>query len=132
MPGKERRRVQATQNNIAVGANGDTVIKFDDTVNVHSVRVSFNCEPDAADANAHGTWVLMTRSESSAAILDPTIANINAENISQVIWAIGVWSASNQTPYNHEIAPLTSRNIVRGGDVILRIQVQGLTAGNMI
>ena len=76
MAGKERRRIQATQNAIAVGANGDTIITTDDTVNVHSMRVSFNCEPDAADANAHGTWVLMSFADPLATTLSPTIANI--------------------------------------------------------
>ena len=132
MAGKERRRVQATQNSIAVGSSGDTIISFDDTVNVHSLRVSCSIEPDAADANAHGIWALVSRVEQGGALLDPTIANINAESVTQTIWAIGTWAASNQTPYNFELAPKTSRNISRGGDVFFRINNQGLTAGNLI
>ena len=87
MAGKERRRIQATQNAIAVGANGDTIISTDDTVNLHSLRVSFNMEPDAADANAHGTWVLMAFPESVATTLSPTIAvDVNGA----ISWLYGV------------------------------------------
>ena len=132
MAGKERRRVQATQNAIAVGANGDTSISMEDTVNVHSMRVSCSIEPDAADANAHGTWALVVRIEEGGVLISPTIANLNAENLTQGIWALGTWACSNQSPYNFEIAPKTSRNISKGGDVFFRINNQGLTAGNLI
>ena len=132
MAGKERRRTEASQNAIAVGATGNTTLVMDDTVNVHSVRVSVAIEPDTADANAHGMWALVSRAEAGGVLLDPTIANINAETATQSIWAIGSWAASNQTPYHFEVAPKTSRNITRGGAVRLSINNQGLTAGNLI
>ena len=132
MVGKERRRVQATQNAIAVGASGFTDITVDDTVNMHAIRASVAIEPDAADANAHGTWVLESKVEQGGVFLDPTLANINLEQRTQSVIAIGSWACSNQTPYMFEVAPKTSRNLSRGGVLRLSVNVQGLTAGNLI
>ncbi len=98
--------------------------------NFHNIWMSVCEEPEDADANANGQWVLYLENDSTRAIFAPSVANLNLENRNYSIIACGCWMASNQAPYNMGV-PLgrTSRNVRQNGRLILVSYVEGVSAG---
>ena len=132
MAGKERRRIQT---DFATIAGVDTIIGpqivMEDNVNAHSLRASISITPVSIDANASGHWSLIVVEETGPTGFSPTIANINAETLTNQVWAIGTWNASNQSPFTINIAPKTSRNIPKNGRLILRCLHHIVSSGSV-
>jgi len=127
-----KRIVVNEANNGAGGVvNASIVAPLDprEEINFHNIWGSVSVEPSTGDANAQGTWILMLVKEN----MDAPVLNdvtINGETFNAIIIACGVWSASNQTPYNSgAIHPQTSRTLMPGDTLILQSIVTGLTTG---
>ncbi len=55
----QRRRLEAETDAIAIGrADAELAFNESDAVNFHGVHYCFSIEPENADANANGFWVL--------------------------------------------------------------------------
>ena len=99
-------------------------------VNFHNIWIGVSVEPQNADANAQGTWVLQVVRDVASPIPVYTDTFLNTEDQNAFIIACGVWSASNQSPFN--LVPVqikTSRNLEAGGRLMLTSTVTGITAG---
>ncbi len=96
--------------------------------NFHNIWGSISIEPENADANAQGTWVLYVLRENAT---DPTFTDVvvNGETNNSIMIAFGVWSATNQTPFNISIHPETSRTLQPGDQIALQSHVTGISAG---
>ncbi len=100
-------------------------------VNFHNIWASFTAEPENADANAQGTWVLYIVKVGGSEI-GFNDATINGEVNNFFIIACGVWAASNEMPYTSPpIHPSTSRTLNPGDRLALSVTVTGLTAGQV-
>ena len=98
--------------------------------NFHNIWMSICVTPNDQDANCDGTWVLYLEPDSTVAVFDPTIANLNLENINFKIIACGCFHASNQAPWNmSQSLGKTSRNVRQNGRLILVTQMEALTVG---
>ncbi len=130
----QRRRVHAVSEAAGVGVTHSNVYTIDESngVNVHGLRLSFVCEPESADANANGNWVLWCIPDEVSAVPVLTTAGLETEGSNAFIWALGTWAASNQTPFCLPETNLgTSRNCQNGARVILEVGRQGVSAGNV-
>ncbi len=128
----QRRRVHYATATRSAGQTGviDAPIDESSGVNVHGLRAGFMVEPQDADANAHGTWSLWCLPRESTAIPATSIAALELEADNNVLWACGIWGASNQSPYTKDdIAPKTSRNCPQGSRITLVVTVEGISAG---
>ncbi len=100
-----------------------------DKVNCFNIWGSISIEPENADANAQGSWILYaTKTRDSGITWNDT--QLNDEPEAETIIAAGVWGATNQTPFNHTFsAGSVSRNI--RGQCLLALQVfqTGISAG---
>ncbi len=97
--------------------------------NFHNIWGSVSVEPQDTDANAQGTWVLYVLRKNQIDLIF-TDANLNTEDFNAVIIACGVWSASNQTPYNSgPIHPETSRTLQAGDKLQIQSTVTGISGG---
>jgi len=102
------------------------------SVNYHNIWWGMSVEPENADANATGRWILWIKKDATAA--DPTFsgANINAETFNQRIIACGVWAASNQSPYTMPAQHMnSSRTLLVGEELVITLQIQGISAGEI-
>ncbi len=129
----QAKRIQVSESNDGVGqqTNVELEVPTDprEEVNFHNIWGSVSIEPQDTDANAQGTWVLLIVREDAPLILF-TDVNTNTETANATIIACGVWSASNQTPYNSgAIHPATSRTLQAGDKLVLSSVVTGITAG---
>ncbi len=129
----QAKRIQVNEVNTGVGGNTSVqlIVPTDprEEVNFHNIWGSVSVEPQNADANCQGTWVLYILRENQVNI-GYTDAVVNGELFSAVIIACGVYSASNQSPYNSgPIHPSTSRNLMPGDALILQSITTGVTAG---
>ena len=101
-------------------------------INAYNVWLGICHEPQDADANANGIWVLWKKQDATAA--DPTfsLGNINAESFSHMIIACGCWMASNQTPSEISI-PLgkVSRNLQVNESLVLTSNLFGVSGGQV-
>ena len=99
-------------------------------VNAHNVHVNFIVEPQDADANAHGAWVLWCIPDGASNQPPANLTSLEGELANQFIWAAGVWAASNQTPFVLGDTTFgTTRNCANGARLILAVSIDGLTAG---
>ncbi len=117
------------------GAGGTTIVTLivptdpREEVNFHNIWGSVSVEPQDAGANCQGTWLLMLIRENQT-IPTMTDAVVNGETNNATIIACGVFSASNESPYNSgAIHPETSRTLQPGDSLILQSVVTGITAG---
>ena len=128
----QAKRIQVAETND--GAGGQTSVELSvpseprEEVNFHNIWGSVTVEPETAAANAQGTWVLYRQLDPAAPQVTFTDAFLNLETLNVDIIACGVWSASNETPYNTSFQIKTSRNIPSGGRLILSNTVTGITA----
>jgi len=130
----EAKRIQVNEGNDGVGQS--TIVVLDvpasprEEVNFHNIWGSVTVEPQDADANCQGTWALFVEKDIAKVILPLTDTNVNNEFDNYKIIACGVYSASNQSPYNAPaIHPLTSRTLPPLGRLILESTITGITAG---
>ncbi len=129
----QAKRILVNESNDPAG--GQTTVSLEvptdprEEVNFHNIWGSVSVEPQDTDANAQGTWVLMKIIDTQTT---PTMTDtiINNETNNAIIIACGVWSASNQSPYNSgAIHPETSRTLQAGDKLVLQSVVTGITAG---
>ena len=129
----QAKRIQVNEQNNPAGGQVEVFLEAPldprEEVNFHNIWGSVSVEPENTDANAQGTWLLVVLRE-SAPIPGTSDAFINAETFNNPIIACGVWSASNQTPFNITIHPETSRSLNPGDRLMLISHIGGITAGN--
>ncbi len=97
-------------------------------VNFHNIWGSVSAEPQTADANCQGTWILFVRRVGQISVTY-TDTNVNNETQNQYIIACGIYSASNQAPYTISVHPETSRTLEAGDSLVLQLVVTGISAG---
>ena len=129
----QAKRIQVLEGNAGVGASATVLLAVPtdprEEVNFHNIWGGVSVEPEGADVNCQGTWVLYILRANSTAI-SATDANINNEIFNGVIIACGVFSASNQSPFNVEpIHPTTSRTLMPGDSLALVCTITGITSG---
>jgi len=127
-------RRQVLEANLAAGANVAVALSVPtsprERVNFHNIWGGVSVEPETADANVQGTWVLYILRENITGITW-TDSIFNNETNNPVIIACGVFSASNQSPWTSPpIHPETSRTLEPGDNLVLACTITGATAGN--
>ncbi len=129
----QAKRIVVNETNDGAGGQTDATLAIPtdirEEVNYHNIWGSVSVEPQNAGANCQGTWVLMIlRENATLPLLTDTV--INGESNNAVIIACGVFSASNESPYNSPpIHPETSRTLQAGDKLVLTSVVTGITAG---
>ena len=116
----------ATSANLA-GTSHTNIVTAQRTYNAHNLRCEINIESEAMEANANGWWeVYMFPGDIITTTDLPTSwSNFNDEKVSQYLWGMGLWMASNQTPFHTVFAPNTTRNVPKNGRIFLRVKVEG-------
>ncbi len=129
----QAKRIQVAETNDGAGGTTLTFLVAPtsprEEINFHNIWGSVSVEPQDAAANAQGSWFLMIIRENATT---PTMTDVvvNGESNNAVIIACGVWSASNETPYNSgPIHPEISRTLMPGDSLLLQSVVTGITAG---
>ena len=51
------------------------------------------------------------------------------EDFAPYLWGLTPWVASNEAPFLWEFAPKSTRNIQRGGRIVLDVAILGVSAG---
>ena len=132
----QRRRLDAeTKSNSTLNSNTADFVEIQLTegpnVNIHGLRYCFSIEPENADANANGFWVLYCYPASVLSVNDfpSTFATLDNEDFLPYVWGVGCWTASNQAPYHYEFTPKTSRNCQQGARIVGVITKTGISAG---
>ena len=128
----QRKRVHAATGTGGTGTQFNLTGTIDETngVNAHGLICDFTVEPENADANANGTWVLWCIPDEASAIPTASYGALELEASNAFLWALGNWVASNETPYNSgPIKMGTSRNCQNGARLVLSIHANGVTAG---
>ncbi len=117
------------QNSVRFGPGTGTILRR--LTNYHNIWFGCGIEPQTADANANGKWILWQKPD--AAQVDGVFSdtNINAGLLNMNIIACGVWSASNQSPYNFSSQLKSSRNMVANQELVFTVRVDGITSGNV-
>jgi len=122
----------------STGTPGASSVSFidvdfvDDTVvNVHGYIAMVSIEPENADANANGFMAVyvLPGGVIQNSDLPASAGAFGNEDFAPYLWGIVPWTASNQTPYNWKFDPKSTRNIQRGGRIVLDIFIQGISAG---
>jgi len=95
--------------------------------NVHGFRAEINIESEVMDANSNGHWAVyrLPGNVIDSGDFLATWSSFNDEDISQYIWGVGLWMASNQTPAHIVFAPGTTRNLQKGGRIVVDCWVEG-------
>ncbi len=132
----QRRRLNAESTSNAT-LNSTTVdditITLDEgpAVNVHGLRFCFSIEPENADANANGFWILycFPAQQVNLANLPNSFAQLDDEDFLPYVWGVGCWTASNQAPYHYEFTPSTSRTCQNGARIVGMVVKTGISAG---
>ena len=131
----QRRRLDSDSIAAGVGTTQNVEIDLDETdsVNFHGMHYCFSIEPENADANANGFWVLycLPAQVINLADLPTTFGTLDDEGFLPYVWGVGCWTASNQAPFHYDFAPATSRNCQRGARILGRITLAGVSAGNV-
>ncbi len=129
----QAKRIRLSETNDGVGGQTDArlLVPTDprEEVNFHNIWASVSIEPEATDANAQGTWLLIIlRENATLPVFTDVVVDGEAHNA--IIIACGVWSCSNQSPFNLSIHPSTSRTLQAGDSLVIVSTVTGITAGN--
>ena len=129
----QAKRIDVAESNDGAGAQEVAILEAPTTpreeINYHNIWGSVSVEPQNADANCQGTWLLMLIRENA---IFPTMTDtvVNNETNNPSIIACGVFSASNQSPYNSgPIHPKSSRTLQPGDRMGLISIITGITAG---
>ena len=132
----QRRRLEAeTDSNTTLNSPSADVAQLTmnegPSVNVHGLRYCFSIEPENADANANGFWVLycLPAGILSTGDFPGTFADLDNEDFLPYVWGVGCWTASNQAPYHYEFTPSTSRNCQNGARILGMVVKSGISAG---
>ncbi len=120
-------RVVNQQSNAALGPGTGTIIRR--LTNYHNIWGSISIEPEDADANCNGIWVLWLKANTNDPNTAWSQAVIDAQTNTMEIIACGTFTASNQTPFNKEIHLNSSRNLVANQEMVLSVNLHGVSAG---
>ena len=128
----DKRRIEVSTSAPGIG-NNFIDVDFDkgQVLNVHGYRAMVSIEPQDADANANGMigiWVLPGGMVQNAD-LPTTFGDFGNEIRAPYLWGIMPWTASNQTPYQWEFSPKTSRTLQAGARIVLQVLTSGISAG---
>jgi len=127
-----KRRIEVSTGQPGISSNFIDV-DFDSgvVVNVHGYRMGFAIEPENADANCNGIWAVyvLPGGVINNGDLPTTFGEFGDEKYAPYLWGIGTFVASNQTPTHVEFNPKSTRNIQRGGRIVLHIEITGVSAG---
>jgi len=95
--------------------------------NAHGLRVEINIESEVMDANSNGWWDVYVFPGDIIQVgdLPQTWSTMDDENTSQYLWGMGLWMASNQTPFHTVFTPKTSRNLTKSSRIFARVAVEG-------
>ena len=129
----QRKRIHVISETKSTGGTTVLAATVDETngVNFHNVHFGVSVEPEVADANANGTWVLWCIPDAVSAVPGISVSLLEAEGSNPYLWAMGVWVAANQTGFNSlDNVIRSSRNCPAGGRLVLSIRVEGVTSGN--
>jgi len=127
----ERKRIVHETASQPAGFQDSVSLTIKRACNAHNIIASISIEPENADANANGKWVLAMRQDVTIPVMTISDGNIEAETFNPSIIAIGTWVSSNQGPFNKELRLKTSRNCVEGQIFDLIIRNDGVSAGNV-
>ncbi len=97
--------------------------------NYHNIWWGMAVEPQDADANANGSWILWQKSNTNDTDTIWSDTNINSDNFNMQIIACGVWTASNQSPFNFSSQLKSSRNFVANQELVFTVRQEGISAG---
>ena len=122
-------QTQGTGTQLTVGFGPGTGSILRRMVNYHNIWWGFSVEPENADANANGIWVLWQKMDTNVPDTIWTQANLNSDNFNMQIIACGTWVAANQTGYVFSSRMSSSRNLVANQELKLTVAVHGVTAG---
>ena len=130
----QAKRIQVNEANTGAGGQVNVILEVPaeprEQVNFHNIWIGVSCESQDAMVNAQGTWVLYVLPDLTTAIPAWSDGTINLENANALIIACGVWSASNESPFNLSPTQIkSSRNVNSGGRLILTSHSAGVTAG---
>ena len=132
----QRRRLNAESiSNTTLNSNSadNITITLDEgpSVNAHGLRYCFSIEPENADANANGYWVMYCLPSQTVQLTDlpNTFSTLDNEDFLPFVWGIGCWTASNQAPYHYEFTPSISRTCQNGARLLGIIVKTGISAG---
>ena len=130
----QAKRIQVNEANTGAGGQVNVILEVPaeprEQVNFHNIWIGVTTEPQDADANAQGSWILYVLPDPATAIPAWSDGFINLETINIQIIACGVWFASNETPFTLPPTQVkTSRNVNAGGRLILTSHSAGVTAG---
>ena len=130
----QAKRINVNETNDGAGSSTSAILQVPsdprEEVNFHNIWGGVSVEPQNADANAQGTWVLYVLRDPAAGLVDFTDAFVNLETLNALIIACGVYSASNQSPFTGQpIQIKTSRTLEAGARLILTSTITGITAG---
>jgi len=128
----ERKRVHTAGGSPGAGSALILVANIDESngVNVHNIHLSVTVEPEDADANSQGQWVLWCLPDKTSGAPSTTLGALEAEGSNAFYVAGDLWSASNQTPFvSGDVTFKTTRNCQNGARLVLTCHVEGTTAG---
>ena len=132
----QRRRLNAESRSNSTLSNAtidDCEINLNEgpSVNAHGLRYCFSIEPENADANANGFWMLYCLPSQfiDETTLPANFAQLDNEDFLPYVWGCGCWTASNQAPYHYEFTPSTSRTCQNGARIFGSIVKTGISAG---
>ncbi len=117
------------QTDVSFGPGTGTILRR--LTNYHNIWWSIAVEPENADANANGVWVLWFKADDSQTNTVWSQSNIDTNDFTMQVIACGTWAASNQTPYTYVSQLKSSRNIVANQKLVLSVNRHGVSAGNV-
>ena len=127
-------RANATLNDNSVDSV-EIIMDEGAAVNIHGMRFCGSIEPENADANANGFWIMYCFPAdvipTSSNQLPSNFADLDNEDFLPYVWGVGCWTASNQAPYHFEFAPRTSRTCQNGARIVGVIVKTGISAGSV-
>ena len=136
MKGLQRRIIQTTTNsntslNNVIADELVYDVTEDAVQNIHGLRYCFSVEPEDADANCNGWWMLLCLPSDvmPTSVLPNTIGELGAGDINPYVWGLGCFTASNQAPYHMEFTPSTSRTCQKGARLYACMVKEGISAG---
>ncbi len=134
----QRRRIASRNtlsNTLNSVSNNKNVITMDEgtAVNAHGVRLSMSVNPESSTSNVTGFWYLCALPQTTIVDADMpnSLTTLEDDTFTPYFWAMGVFDASNETPWNHEIDLKTSRNLKRGARVQLNILLTTISGGSV-
>ncbi len=129
----QAKRIQVNENNVGVNGAVEVVLAVPsdprEEVNFHNIWIGATAEPQNAEANSQGTWVLWVRRQGAPSVIF-TDTIVNAENSNTVIIACGVYSAANESPWTLPPTQIKTSRTLQAGDLLaLTLMTTGITAG---